>query len=254
MEVRPPEPAGGGLSVVSDPWSAVTEMRVTGAWSRQLCRDVYVALRQCLAEQPAAMIIDLGGLADLDATSAGMWLAASRAARMLRPPTDLALCIPPTRQLAGHLRRCGAVRFLPMHATMAHARAAVAGRLPPAHRLQLNRLDPKPGSAGVAADAVSLACAAWSLPDLVDTGREVMAELVADSVTHAGTEMTVAISLRGTGLHLAVHDGEAGGRLSAPYERSLSTLNAPAGAWGVAPARHGNVVWAIVRPRTSLTP
>ncbi|WP_158647296.1 hypothetical protein [Actinoplanes sp. ATCC 53533] len=137
MEAEPPwrftaDPqAGAGLSVVSDVETAVIEIAVHGRWSRRLCLDVYHALHKSMAEHPSGIIVDLRDLNDLDAASTSMWLAASRAASLLRPPAQLVLSMPPTRRLASHLRRLGAVRFLPIYPTVEQARVAVASRLPP---------------------------------------------------------------------------------------------------------------------------
>ena len=256
MEVDPPHLSTAGhrggvrLSVAGDVGTAVIEMEVRGRWTRRLSMDVYLALRECLAEHPSAVIVDLHGLEDLDATSTAMWVAASRAAGTLQPPAQLVLCLPPTRQLTSHLRRLGAVRFLPIHATMRQARAAVASRLPTINRMHLNRLRPEPSSPTVAADAVGVACAAWGLPDLLDPGRQIVMELVTNAVTHAGTDMALTMSLRGRGLHLAVHDGDhrlprlpAAGRTV----RGLRMVESRASAWGATPTRDGKVVWALVR-------
>lgn len=251
------------LSVVGDVDSTVIEIEVHGQWSARLCVAVNHALQNCLAEQPAAIIVDLHGLGDLDAASTIVWLAASRAASTLRPPVQLVLSVPPTRQLASHLRRQGAIRFLPIYATMKRARLAVAGRLPSMTRLHLSRLPPKPGSAGVAADAVAVACAAWGLPDLAEPGRQIMTELVTNAIAYAGTDMAVTMSLRGTGLHLAVYDNDH--RMPGPLDPAvpqtadgrypgMPMVESHASAWGAMPTRHGKVVWAILRPHHRAPP
>jgi hypothetical protein len=262
MEVDPPYPSTAGhggdvrLSTAGDVGTAVIEMEVRGRWTRRLSMDVYLALRECMAEHPSAIIVDLHGLDDLDAASTAMWVAASRAASTLQPPAQLALCLPPTRQLTSHLRRLGAVRFLPIHATMKQARAAVASRLPSINRLHLDRLRPEPSSPTVAGDAVVVACAAWGLPDLLDPSRQIVMELVTNAVTHAGTEMALTMSVRGSGLHVAVHDGDhrlprlpAAGHGAARTVRGLRMVESRASAWGATPTRDGKVVWALVRPR-----
>lgn len=267
VEAEPPwrsadEPrADVGLSVVSDVETAVIEIELRGRWSRQLCLEVYQVLRSSMAEHPSAIIMDLQGLSDLDAASTSMWLAASRAANTLHPAVQLVLCMPPTRQLASHLRRLGAVRFLPIHATMKQARVAVANRRPFVHRLHLNSLRPGPDSAEAAADAVTVACVAWELPDLVDVSRQVVTELVANAVRHAGTDMALTVSLRGTWLHLAVRDGDrrlphlldprAAGQGTAPAGRGhgLRMVNSRSCAWGAVPTQDGKVVWAMVPAR-----
>jgi hypothetical protein len=245
------------LSVVTDLGSAVIEVTVRGRWSRLLSLEAYAALRECIRAYPTAVIIDLSGLHDLDAASASMWLAASRAVKVLQPPPQLVLCIPPTRRLATRLRRLGAVRFLPMYATMGQARAALAGQLPIPDHLSLNRLRPGPGSARVAAGMVAAGCTAWHLPALRAPAEQIMAELVANAVEHAGTEMALIVSLRGQGLHLAVHDGEerppclrspAAGSSPAARGHGLRMVDASASAWGCVRTANGKVVWAIVAP------
>jgi hypothetical protein len=248
---------GGGLSVVSDVDGTMMEIEVRGRWSRRLCLDVFHALRECMAEHPCAIVIDLQQLRDLDAASATMWLAASRAARALRPQVHLVLSVPPTRHLAGHLRQLGAVRFLPLYATAKQARAAIAGRLPNLQRLHFD-LHPGPGAAAVAADAVAVACAAWGRPELVEPGRQIVTELVANAVTHAGTEVALDLSLRGTRLHLAVRDGDrrlpslldpVAARQGTTHRGrggGLRMVDSRAGAWGARPIRDGKVVWAMV--------
>jgi hypothetical protein len=236
------------LVVGADPDPAMIEIEVRGRWCRSLSMEVYRVLRDCLAEHPLAIVLDLSGLIDVDAASTPMWLAASHAAQRLCPPAQLALGLPPTRQLASRLRQLGALEFLSIHPTARQARAAAAGRLSRVDRLQLCRLRPVLASTTVAGDAVSVACAAWSLPGLLEPSQQIMRELVANAVVHAGTDMTLTMSVRGTALHLAVHDGDH--RLPAVRAgHGLRMVESRASTWGAVPTRDGKVVWALVRPR-----
>jgi anti-sigma regulatory factor (Ser/Thr protein kinase) len=268
MEADPPyfldgdEKPGPGLTVTRDFDTAVLEVSVDGRWSRRMNLDVYAVLRKCMAEHPSAVIIDLGGLNDPEAVSATMWVAAARAAAILRPRAQLVLSLPPTRQLASRLRRLGAVRFLPLFTTTGQARAAVATRMPLTDRLHLSELPPERSSIGTAGDLVSDACDAWELPAISATSRLVMAELAANAVEHAGTELAVTVFRRGTGIYLAVQDGDP--RLprlvdqhdsrspdSHPPEgrgRGLWRVHHQASAWGARPAQDGKVVWAVMQP------
>ncbi|MET8151042.1 ATP-binding protein [Actinoplanes sp. NPDC049668] len=268
MEVEPPyvfskdHQAESGLSVTRAPDNSVIEIAVHGRWSRRMCLDVHALLRGCMAEHPSAIIIDLHDLNDLDAASAGVWLANARAASALAPPAQLVLAMPPTRQLAGRLRRLGAVRTLPIFVTVEQARAAVADRTLMTDRLYLSRLRPEPASAGAAGDLVTVACDAWGLPNLTDTSRKVMSALVTNAVEHTGTDMAVTVSRRGCGIYLGVRDGDPGltgvlgpgaddsGAAVRGYGEGLRMVDARASVWGAMPARDGKVVWAIVRPLT----
>jgi len=238
------------LLVGADPDTALIEIEVRGRWSRSLSLEVYRVLRDCLAEHPLAIVLDLNGLIDVDAASSPMWLAASHAARRLHPPAQLALGLPPTRQLAGRLRRLGALEFLSIHPTTEQARAAATGRLSQVDRLQLGRLRPVPATTAVACEAVAVACAAWSLDRVLEPSQQIVRELVANAVVHAGTDLTLNMSVRGAGLHLAVRDGDHRlPAIGAGAGRGLRLVESRASAWGALPTRDGKVVWALVRPQ-----
>ena len=271
MVVGPPylfaqgEDAYPGLSLARDTVTGMIEMAVQGRWNRRLCLDVYAVLRKCMAENPSAIIVDLRDLRDLDGESASMWLAAARAAAALQPPAQLALSLPPTRQLASRLRQLGVVRHLPIFVTMPQARAAVAGRLPPTDHLHLGLLPPRPASVGMAGKLVAVACDAWELPAVAEPSRLIMRELVTNAVRHAGTAMSVTVTRRGSGVHLAVVDGDPRlPSLTEPVVRrppgypgnerhGLWRVHSRASAWGAMPSPNGKVVWAIVRPPRRLS-
>jgi hypothetical protein len=264
MEVDPPyifddgQDAYPGVSLTRDALTGIIELAVRGRWTRRLCLDVYTVMRKCMAENPSAIIVDLHGLNDLDGDSATMWLAAARAAALLRPPAQLVLTLPPTRQLAGRLRQLGAVRYLPIFVTVRQARTAVLSRAPLTDRLHLNPLPPEPASVDTAGDLVTTACDAWSLEAVAEPGRRVMTEFVTNAVEHAGTDIAVTVSRLRNAVHLAVNDGDPhlpslAGRKPAGCARNsasgLWAVHARASAWGAMPSQNGKTVWAIVRPR-----
>jgi anti-sigma regulatory factor (Ser/Thr protein kinase) len=262
MEVRPPHPADGddgagpsSISITCDIDTAVTEMVVPGRWSARLASDVHSGFRKCLAEHPSAIILDLRDLTDPAAGSAAMWLAAGNAATRLRPPVRAALCVSAGNPLSQRLRRIGVTRVVPVYPTMEKARTAVAGTDPPADRMRLIRLPPEVGSVRIARGLVDAACEDWRCPDLRQTSRLVISELVANSVEHAGTELAVSVRRGGTGLHLTVRDGDA--RLPRLLEtppplrgsggHGLRIVDTLAAAWGCLPTRDGKMVWATMR-------
>ncbi|MET0423134.1 MAG: ATP-binding protein [Actinoplanes sp.] len=265
-ELRPPYFFTGhapdtSVEVTADFATAVVELVVSGRWSQHLGVDVSAAIRKCLAQPPSAIIVNLHGLADSDGASMPLWLAVRRAAHLLQPPVQVALCLPAGAGLDRELRRSGAEWHLFMFPAMAAARAAVAAHLPLAEQLEI-RLPPDPASAAVARRLVGQACAKWQLPKLELRARMVMSELVANAIEHAGTDSWACISRRGTGLHLAVSDGVARlpelqdpplgpmatGRLS-KRGLGLRLVHSGAHAWGAMPTQGGKVVWATVCPR-----
>jgi anti-sigma regulatory factor (Ser/Thr protein kinase) len=247
------------LRLTSDSDGAVVQLGVRGPWDWQLFLAVRAAIHKCLAEHPAALILDLRALDDPTGSSASLWCTARSQADAMQPPVQLALSVPPGTPLAARLRELGAKRFLPIFTTVAQARTALAERLALPDRLQL-RLPACPESASLAGVLVADACRAWQLPQVTHRARLVMLELVTNAVEHAGTDMLVTVSRRDEGLHLLVRDGSVvlpRRRTEAPvpagaqsYDRGqgLHVVETLARSWGARPTDDGTgkVVWATV--------
>ena len=244
------------MVITHAPDPSVIEIAVCGRWSRELRQRVYTAIHKSLAEHPAAIIIDLYELRDLDSASASMWLAASQAAASLHPPAQIVLCLPPTRRLVTKLRRLGSARFLSLFGTKEQARAAVDRRLPLTDRVQLGRLPAHASSVGAARDLIAIACKAWNLPRHTALAQAMMTDLVSDSLEHARTEITVIACRRNIDLYLAVRDYDfrlppvrrAGDEnLGDPAVQRLLAVRAGAFVYGAMPTADGKTVWAILR-------
>jgi hypothetical protein len=248
--------------VESDIDATVAQMTVCGSWTGPLWCATTAALQKCLTEHPEALIVDLTGLDDPAADSATTWLKAQREGAVREPAVQVALCVPPHLPLADRMQHLGARRFLPVYAKVRQARVAIAGRLPLTERVKVT-LRPDPEAPSIARNLVGDACLAWSLPGLLHPSRLVMSELVTNAVEHAGTEVTVVVSLRGRCLHLSVADGDstppelikmARPRRGMPLDergRGLRMVDATAAAWGSLPTRTGKVVWATLRATDS---
>ena len=89
----------------------------------------------------------------------------------------------------------------------------------------------------------------WSLPDLVGPAGVIANELVANGVDHAGSMMTLRISLRSHHLHLALRDDSpvAPQRRDDSAASGLGLVDAMATGWGWLPTEDGKVVWAVIR-------
>jgi hypothetical protein len=110
---------------------------VRGRWDWQLFLAVRTAVRKCLAEHPAALILDLLALDDATGFSASLWFTARHAAEAMQPPVPMALCVPPQTPLAVRLSGLGAKRFRPIFATVVQARMALVERLALPEQLQI---------------------------------------------------------------------------------------------------------------------
>jgi hypothetical protein len=246
-------------TITSDEYGAMLVIAVHGSWNERSMARLGQVVHECLAEHPPALVVDLHSLDDPDAASASLWLTVARTAAAMHPAVRLALCIPPGTELAAGLDQRSAACLVPVFATVAQCRAALAaGFIMPEYRRLT--LPPEPDSAGQARALVADACRSWDLPQLVFTGRLVMSELVANAVEHAGTDLLVSVARRAPGLYLAVRDGSVAlPRLLEPCRgarpdrrgQGLRLVDEVASSWGAMRTHDGTgkVVWASVQPR-----
>ncbi|MEV7626500.1 ATP-binding protein [Actinoplanes sp. NPDC089786] len=270
MEVHPPylldngaEAAGSGVFVTYNVDTAVTEMVVFGQWTRRLASDTYIVLQKCLVEHPSAVIVSLHRLDDRHADSAALWLVADKAAASMQPPVQIALVIPGSGPLPRRLHRLGLPRTVPLYTAMSEAYTAVVSRRPLTDRLQLTRLSPGPGAARSARDLIDVACEAWSFPELRHPSRLVISELVTNAVQHAGTDLTVTVWRRRSGLHISVRDGSSQLRHLRPSTSvpphggggdGLLIVGTLSAAWGAMSTRDGKVLWATMHSYRHTSP
>ncbi|GAA4971614.1 ATP-binding protein [Actinoplanes utahensis] len=208
------------------------------------------SLLKCLAEQPDALLIDLARLeVDQPLALSVFTVVLRQAARW--PGTPVLLC-GPTPATRRHLV-IGAHQRLPLFAGIAEALAQVHNERITVPSLN-EQLLPLSGAPRHARDVATEACLRWDLPDLVGAASLIANELVANVVDHAGTMMTLHLSLRARHLNIAVRDGSPA--LPVPPVdvnpdslggRGLLLINELASAWGCLPSADGKVVWAAIR-------
>ncbi|MEU4236137.1 ATP-binding protein [Actinoplanes sp. NPDC026619] len=200
------------------------------------------ALLECLAEQPAALLLELSGL-EL-AEDAALALFAEVAEQSARWPGAPLLPCDPAPRVAALLERGG----LTVYRSVAEARVVVDEAVPGIG----DQILPIAGAARHARNLATEACAAWDLPHLVGPACLVVSELVSNAVEHAGTMITVRLTRRAGHLHIAVRDGSAGEPVERPVAaaaergRGLMLVSTVATDWGWLPARDGKVVRATL--------
>jgi anti-sigma regulatory factor (Ser/Thr protein kinase) len=233
------------VSVSTDIDGAVIDIVVRGQWGPALVTAVSTTIRQCLAECPDGLMLDLRGLDDPAGESVPTWVAAASATRV-------AWCLPSDSPLRERLEN--------VFPTVAAARGFLESREQATEPIRVS-LPPAPESSSVARNLVGEACHQWQLPSLLHPGRAVMSELVANAIEHARTEMDVSVSRRRTGLHLAVRDHDPAlphvrplapvieGRPLDERGHGLLVVDADSMAWGAMRTAGGKVVWATIRDR-----
>jgi hypothetical protein len=205
---------------------------------------VRTGLFKCLAEQPAALFVDLAALSVEEPLALAVFAAVSRQAARW-PAIPVLYCAPtsPVGQMLAH----GAYRRLPVMATVGLAREQISadGEILP---FLLDDLLPIAGAVRQARNVVTDACLRWDLPDLVASASLIASELVGNVVDHAGTMATLRVSLRPRFVTIAVRDGstEEPRRVHPTAEggRGLMLVAAMARSWGWLPVDGGKVVWA----------
>lgn len=211
---------------------------------------VRLRLLKCLAEQPAALLLDLTGLTVAEPLALAVFAAVARQAARW-PGTPVLLCAP--RPATRDLLTAGVLHRLPVfdttEAAQAHARQ---------ERLTLpsviDELLPISGAARSARNVATDACLRWDLPHLVAPASLIVSELVSNVVDHAHTMMTLQLSLRSRYLTMAVRDGSPDepvppGDVPAEADggRGLFLVKATAHNWGWLPTDDGKVVWAALQ-------
>ncbi len=203
------------------------------------------ALLKCLAEQPAALLVDLSEMHPAEPTALAVFTAVVRhAARW--PGTPVLFCspAPATRALLDR----GRFGALPVHDSVAEALAVLdEGRT--SMRSISDQLLPISGAVRHARNLATEACSAWDLPHLVGPASLVVSELVSNAIEHAGTMMTVSFDRWPRHLNVTVRDGSP----ELPQLRPLGELvkghglvlvKSVASRWGCLPTRDGKAVWA----------
>jgi anti-sigma regulatory factor (Ser/Thr protein kinase)/anti-anti-sigma regulatory factor len=207
-----------------------------------------ITLRECLADQPLALVLDVthvsvvGGVA----LSALLELAHS-AARW--PGARIALC--GAGQGASALMAAGRDGEVDLYRTVDEAMAA-ALKLPVPPRRAVE-LAPDRHAPEQARSLVNAACLEFGVARLAQLAQIIVSELVTNAVVHARTPIEVTARLADSTLDIAVRDGDprllvdAGGGAAADgygYGRGLLIVDTMADTWGCAPTGDGKVVWA----------
>lgn len=235
------------IECVAESQFPVSVVRVTGTLDPAGVARLQGCLIDGLAEQPAALVVDLSDVSVTDDNAlTQLPTLARRAAEW--PGTELVLYAPDPA-LADALDRLG-VTWVCRDRQEA---LTVAARWPAPRRLQ-GHLLPVADAPRQARDLVGRAAAVWRLPaDPAQVAQVIVTELVTNGVRHAGTPMDISVVLRDEYLHLAVRDREPNPprRRTIMAERDdhgrgLQLVDCLAAAWGCVPTPDGKVVWATV--------
>jgi hypothetical protein len=224
--------------------------RLSGVLDRDGTGEVYTALLEALAALPDVLLVDVSDLDVRDPHTLSVFTAVVRQAA-LWPGAPVLLCGagPVTRRLL----RAPAYQRIPVFHTVDRARREAGIRRPVLPVIR-ERLLPIAGAARQARDVTTDACLRWELPHLMAPACLVAGELVSNVVAHAGTMMTLRLSVTGRHLRVAVYDGSpvmpvAPGPAvpGQPTRHGLRLVAQASRCWGSQPSADGKVVWASLK-------
>jgi len=210
-----------------------------------------VTLRDCLADQPQAVLLDLARVTEVSERAAYAFVDfAVESSRW--PGADLLLC-------GGSAAVLKSVAPVVGQPSVAQFSSVIEARQARAWQLDRHRdsvvLVPDRTAPEVARALVKEVCDEWGVRRLSRLAQLIVSELVTNGVVHARTELQVTVRLCGRTLSLAVRDGDprllhpAGGGAEADgqgYGRGLLIVDSMADSWGCTPTADGKVTWATL--------
>ncbi len=215
--------------------------------------DAVVSLRDCLADQPTALVVDASHLAVTDTAALHpLTVLASDAKRWPGAAVTLGGGSPATRALVTSAAHAGELAVCDDAEAMADQE--LCRPVPPRRDAQLV---PGPEMPAACRELVSRACEEWGVTRVRRLAELVISELASNAVLHARTEAVVTVRLNGGCLEVSVRDRDprlvyrpppgTNGAHHGENGRGLLILEAMADAWGSAPTANGKVVWAQLR-------
>lgn len=218
-------------------------VRLTGVLDRGTAPQVRAALLDVLADQPAAIVVDVADLRPAQPEAVAV-LREVRRETADWPAARLALCDPHD---TGRWQDTG----WPVWSDSADAFGSF-GSPDRDHRLSLG-LEPLVGAARRSRELITEACDRWDRADLAGASCIVVTEMVNNVVAHARTPMIVLLATRGSGLSVAVRDEStiapafSGAPAPTAYGgRGMLLIDSIAARWGNLVLSHGKVVWALL--------
>jgi histidine kinase-like protein len=210
-----------------------------------------VALRDCLADAPAAMLIDIGHLRIANQTSLRPVIGLFDEIRAW-PRTHIGICA------ASPANEAMFATESPTLYADVDAGMIAALTLPVVPRKTI-ALAPDADAPAVARDFVTATCSDWGLTRVAKLATLIASELVTNAVIHARTPAVMALQRTASELHVSVQDNDprpmyrpapgATGAHNGDHGRGLLILDAMADGWGTLPTATGKVVWATVEFR-----
>jgi anti-sigma regulatory factor (Ser/Thr protein kinase)/anti-anti-sigma regulatory factor len=219
-----------------------------------------VTLRDCLADAPTVLLLDVEHLV-VSSESAFAQLPALASEAESWPGARIGLCglSPSVAALASSVAHDGELDIYPTVDLGAEA----ARRVPVSPRRSVTLL-PDPNAPARSRQFAVETCNQWGIDRVANLAELIASELVTNAVVHAGTPIDVTLWLTDDTLNIAVRDGDprpmyrpsmtGPGPVIEEHGRGLLLLDAMADIWGCNSTADGKVVWAIIGVAKSRQP
>lgn len=236
--------------------SPIAFVSIYGTFDQASAARCLVTLRDCVADAPTALLLDVGHVSIRPDRAFAQLMALFVEVRTW-PGTRVGLCAASASIIALFDRYDRDQR--PDFYTSVDAGLAAALTFPIAPR-QTITLAPDTDSPALARAFATQTCQTWGVARLAALAALIASELSTNAVVHARTPSVLALQLSPTGLNVSVRDGDPRpmrrplpGAIDAHHSddhgRGLLILDAMADSWGCLPTATGKVVWArIDRP------
>lgn len=229
----------------TSPWPIVRvagDLDVTGA------ATLRQTVLKCLADEPAAVVLDLDGLTGTDDAALTSLATLGRAAAAWPAIPLVAHSV--AADLAERLRALAVTRSVTLVAD-AGAAAALLAQAPGPGSVRIDFSDSH--DLVTIRLAVRQVCERAGWTTVADALEVVVTELATNALCHAAGPRSVLISVSLYQVHVAVRDRsdvppQARENADGEHGRGLRIVEGLSAAWGTTPTRDGKVVWATVRP------
>jgi anti-sigma regulatory factor (Ser/Thr protein kinase) len=232
-------------------------MRPVGELSPQTYELLRDGLLACAADEPAAIVVDLGGMQTAIASLLNVFPVVSD--RIGDWPGVRLVLAAAQHSLRTMLDSSAVSRFVPTYGSVSEALRNLDAAPPPLRREVT--LPCSQESSRWGRHLVGRTCQEWGIPETIPDAVVITSELIDNMVQHARSEGQLRLELRRTALCIAVSDADPRRPqlrlpgLSAPGGRGLVLVDRLSRTWGTAPCLGGGkVVWVVLpvspRPRT----
>jgi hypothetical protein len=248
MPTRPEALNGVPMEINVSEGVGYLAVRAKGDLTLRTVPDLRDALLKASAEQPRGLVCDLS---HVTATREALTILHVVADQVADWPASPMAVVATDQHMLKQLGQLGLRLRLPVVPDLEQAAAAL--RYSPRFLVAKATLAPTIDAPAAARSFAGWHLGRWRAGEVIEAAQWVLSELVTNAVVHAGTELTVRVSLCGRRVGVAVGDrGTARvARPPAPADGGggwgLTVVEQLTRSWGVLPrSGDGAVVWAVL--------